>query len=62
MVKSSARLAWIMITVVVEENNFTADLGLKPAGGLDLGDEETSRKEAAGLLAKTNHRCGTHAL
>jgi hypothetical protein len=62
MVKRRACLARVMITVVTEENNFTADLGLKSAGGLNLGDKVTSRKEAARLLAKTDYGSGTHAL
>jgi hypothetical protein len=62
MVKRRARLARVMIAVVIEENNFPADLGLKPAGSLDLGDKVASRKEAARLLAKTDHGSGTHAL
>jgi hypothetical protein len=62
MAEERLGFARIMITVVVEENNFTADLRLQPAGRLDFGDEEAFREKPARLLAETNDRRGGHDL
>ena len=61
MAEDGPGFARIVIAVVAEEYNFAAEFGLKPARGLDLGDEETFRKKPARLLSKTNDGRGTHA-
>jgi hypothetical protein len=46
--------ARIMIAVVVEKDNLTADLALQSAGRLQFGDEESLWEKPTGLLAKPN--------
>src|SRR5579871_6607605 len=52
--------AGVVIAVVVEEDDFSADLGLEFAGGLDLGVEESFGKDSAGLLAEADDGGGGH--
>src|ERR1039458_7292152 len=44
----------IVIAVMQEENDFSADFLLQPARGLNFCDEKTLREKPAGLLAETN--------
>ena len=60
MAQDGLGLARVVVAIVIEEDDFAADLLLEAAGGLDLGDEEAFREKSAGLLAKTNDRCGAH--
>src|ERR1039458_7607395 len=48
------RFARIVIAVMQEENDFSADFLLQPARGLNFCDEKTLREKPAGLLAETN--------
>jgi len=43
-----------MVAVVIEENNFAAELRLQPVGGLDFGHQEALREKPARLLAKAD--------
>ena len=47
-------LPWVMVAVVQEENNFTAELLPQPAGRDDLGVEKPLGEESARLLAETD--------
>jgi len=62
MAEEGLGFARIMIAVVVEKNNFTADLRLQPAGGLDFRSQEPFREKPARLLAETNDGRGGHDL
>ena len=56
MTQNGLGFARIVVAVVAEKNNFTADFFLQPARGLDFGDEEAFREKPAGLLAETDDR------
>ena len=55
------RLARVVVAVVAEEDDLAADLRLQPPRGLDLGDEEAPREEAARLLAEADDGLVAHA-
>src|SRR5262249_47008304 len=61
MMQRGACFSRVMVAVVIEENKCTADLRLEPTRGADLGDQVTSRKKTARLLAKADYRRGAHA-
>ena len=56
MAQDGFGFARIVVAVVVEENDFAADLRLQPPGRLDFGKQEPSREKSARLLAETNDR------
>jgi hypothetical protein len=58
MAQESSRFARIVIAVVEEENNLTADFALQPPPGPDFCQQETFRKKTARLLAETNDGSG----
>jgi len=45
-------LAWIVVAVVIEEDDLSAQLGLETAGGLDFGEKETARENPQGCWPK----------
>jgi hypothetical protein len=49
-----------VVAVVVEENNFAADLALQPTGGLKFCEQKPLREKPARLLAKTDDGRGAH--
>ena len=49
-------LTWVMIAVVKEKNDFSADLLLQSASRHDFSEQESLGKKSAGLLAETNYR------
>jgi hypothetical protein len=59
MAKDGFCFARIVVAVVTEENDFTADFALQAAGCLDFCEQEPFREKSAGLLAETNY-WGTH--
>src|SRR5262249_46189306 len=56
------RLARVMVAVVAEEHDAPAQFRLEAPCRLDLRDQEAPRKEATGLLAKSDDRLRAHAL
>jgi hypothetical protein len=52
VVEGGAGFAGVVVGIVVEEDDFAADLLLELARGEDFGDEEALGEEAAGLLAE----------
>ena len=62
MVAQNGRgLPWIVVAVVKEENDLTADLALEPASGHDFGPEKTFWEKPAGLLAEADDRLAHYA-
>src|SRR5262245_10442548 len=49
-------LAWVMIAVVTEKNDFAAEFLLQAAGRCNFGEQESLGKKSARLLAETNNR------
>ena len=60
MAENGLGFARVVVAVVIEENNFTADFILQPSRGQDFGDEKSFREKPTWLLAETDDRCGTH--
>src|SRR2546427_1387871 len=60
MAQDRACLARIMVAVVAEIHDAPADLRLQASRGPDLGHEEPTRKEPAGLLAEPDDRLRAH--
>jgi hypothetical protein len=56
-----ARFARVVVTVMVEKYNLSANTFLQPPGRIDFSNQKTLGKKSAGLLAKTNY-WSIHAL
>ena len=50
------RLARVVVAIVIEENDLSADLLLQPARGLEFRVKKTARKYPARLLSETDDR------
>ena len=50
------RLARVVVAIMIEENDLSADLLLQPARGLEFRVKKTARKYSARLLSETDHR------
>jgi len=60
MAEKGPGFARILVAVVQEEDNFTADFLLQPAGGEDFCRQKPFGKESARLLTKTDDRRLAH--
>src|SRR5215471_3347132 len=54
--QNRSRLARVMIAVVTEKDDFSADLLLQAASRRNFSEQESLGKESARLLAETNNR------
>jgi hypothetical protein len=54
--QNGRRLARVMVTVMKEKNDFSANLLLKTPGCQNLSEQESLGKKSARLLAETNNR------
>jgi len=50
------RLAWVMIAVVKEKDDFSANFLLEMSSGQNFSNQISFRKKSARLLAETNNR------
>jgi hypothetical protein len=60
MAQEGSGFARIVIAVVIEEDNLTADFGLEPLRRPDFGGEKPFRKESARLLTEADDWGGSH--
>jgi hypothetical protein len=54
--QNGRRLARVMVTVMKEKNDFSANLLLKTPGRQNLSEQESLGKKSARLLAETDNR------
>ena len=54
--QNGSRLARVMITVVKEKDDFSANFLLETSGGQNLSEQKSLGKKSARLLAETNNR------
>ena len=52
----------IMVTIMIEKDDFPPDLRLKAASRDKFGKQKSARKKSAGLLTKTNDRGLAHSV
>jgi hypothetical protein len=60
MTQDGPRFARIVVAVVIEENNHTADFTSQSPRRLDFCEQKPLREKPARLLAEANDWCGTH--
>src|SRR6202043_3190543 len=58
IVQNSRRLARVVVAIVIEKGDRSADLTLEPTGSPDLGQKKSFGEYPAGLLAETDNRVG----